>query len=200
MRRFTACCIAVLAAACLATSASAITFEFETLGYAIPGDCDLTVFPPQPACVVIDVSGTSMNLTSATPGPWTFSAHGQVLFGSGAGTFTFDDTSAANNDFFGTWTNTLSAPNASGVAESDFVYTVLGGSGIFAGLTGAGTSHLFVTVAPSFITGNPVAPCASVTAQVGAFCEQGRFVIPEPHALALVLLALLAVAWRRARR
>lgn len=186
----------------LASPASGFGFEFEDFGFAVPSDCNNGI--PFPACAVIDVfASTANDLPDTIPGNWTFSEHGQVLFGQGAGMFLFDDPGPTNNDFFGTWTNVLSPPDGNGVSTSVFHYTVTGGSGMFAGLAGAGESDLTVVTAPVLGTSDVfVAACGAVAPGLGGFCERGAFVIPVPPTIALSVagLALLAGAVARGRR
>ena len=157
---------------------------------------------PFPACVVLDVFGTANDVGDAIPGIWNYTAQGQVLFGLGSGNFMFDDVSAQNNDFFGTWTNVLMPPDLStGIAESFFQYIVTGSSGnLPAGATGVGASSLDVVVAPfAFDNGVPIfaAACDGAPARIGSFCERGSFTIPEPNTLALLGVALLGLFGRR---
>ena len=192
----------VLLVLLLATSpAFAITFSYTQFGSTIPSDCPGGI-PPQPLCTVIDVTGAANDLGDVIPGQWAVTMHGTVLFGVGSGTFLFDDTSAANNDFFGTWTNVLFPPDpVTGIAHTDFQWIVTGGTGIFAGGTGFGESEGDVVVAPS-ATGGFLAACPDAQPGIGSYCDRGTFVIAEPATLALAILGcLLATAViRRGRR
>ena len=127
----------------------------------------------------------------------------RYCFFEGAGTFLFDDVSPSNNDFFGTWTNVLFPPDPSGVAHTVFQWTVAGGTGIFAGLSGFGTSMGEVVVAPAGFDseGRPifVAACADAQPGLGSYCDRGLFVIPEPGTLVLLLVALAGLSCRRGR-
>jgi len=194
-------CLLALAGAIVTSPVQALTFNFETIGFANPSDC--TEPPvPFPACVVLEVFGTTNDVGDAIPGTWNYTAHGQVLFGLGSGTFIFDDASAQNNDFLGTSTNVLTQPDPdTGIAQSFFQYVVTGGSGIFSGASGFGTSSLDVVVAPfGFDNGVPIfaAACPGAPARIGSFCERGSFTIPEPSTAALLGVALLSLfgRWR----
>jgi hypothetical protein len=194
--------VAVLAC----TPVGALTFSFETIGFANPSDCTDPPLPV-PQCAVLQVFGSANDVGNVIPGSWNFFAQGQVLFGLGSGTFLFDDPGAANNDFFGSWTNVLTPPDpVTGIAQSFFEYTVSGGFGIFAGATGFGMSSLDVVVAPfGFQDGVPLfaAACPGAPARIGSFCERGTFTIDEPDTALLAALALVALAFgarSRARR
>ena len=199
-----------LAAALIASPAAAgIVFNYEQIGSTIPSDCS-PAFPAQPLCTIIDATGIANDVPNVIPGEWAVTLHGQVLFFAGTGTFSFDDISSANNDFSGTWTNVLFPPNESGIAHSTFEWIVTGGTGIFAGLSGFGTSMGDVVVAPAGFDeqGVPifVAACPGAQPGIGSYCDSGRFVIPEPGTLVLLLAAALAAAitcrgyFRRAMR
>jgi hypothetical protein len=196
-------CVIALTTALVTPSTFALTFNFETIGFTIPSDCtDPPV--PLPACAVLDVFGTTNDIGDFIPGTWDYTAHGQVLFGMGSGTFLFDDPSAADNDFFGTWSNVLTPPDAAtGIAQSFFEYDITGGRGIFIGASGSGTSSLDVVVAPfDVVDGIPLfaAACPGAPARIGSFCERGTFSIPEPHPLALTASALLIALSAQKRR
>jgi len=194
------CAIAMV---CTLTSFPAVglSFSFENFGFAVSSDC-LAPLPPQPLCVEVSASGIADDIGDAIPGNWTFTGSLRVLFGVGEGTFLFDDMSAANNDFFGTVSNLLFPPDASGIAHSVLSYLVTGGMGIFAGNTGFGNSELDVVVAPVAI--GPTGPifaaaCDRVPAGLGGFCERGTFFIPEPNPLVLILLGGLTLMVGRSR-
>lgn len=196
--------VVAFAAALIASPAVAgIVFDYEQVGSTIPSVCP-PQFPAPPLCNIIDATGIANDTPDSIPGQWSVTLHGQVLFFEGAGTFLFDDTSPANNDFFGTWTNVLMPPNSSGVSHSVFQWIVTGGSGIFSGRIGFGLSEGDVVIAPAGFDpqGLPifVAACAEAQPGLGSYCDRGRFVIPEPATLTLLLFvgAVAAVARRRA--
>jgi hypothetical protein len=195
--------IALTATLITSPAAAAIAFNYEQVGSTIASDCPLP-FPAPPLCNIIDATGIANDVPDVIPGEWLVTLHGQVLFFAGAGTFLFDDVSPANNDFLGTWTNVLLPPNPSGVAHSIFEWTVTGGTGIFAGMTGFGMSEGDVVIAPAGFDaeGVPifVAACPEARSGLGSYCDRGRFIIPEPSTLTLLLAgAVPAVAWRRGR-
>lgn len=173
---------------------AAFIFSYEQAGGTIPSDCPLG-FPPQPLCVDIVATGDANDVPDVIPGHWTVTLQGRVLNFLGSGTFLFDDPSPADNDFFGTWTNVLFPPNASGVAHTTFQWIVTGGTGIFAGLSGMGTSAGDVVIVPV-----PVAACDRAQPGYGSYCDAGEFRIPEPETLLLALLAITAVLLTRRRR
>jgi hypothetical protein len=187
---------AILGSMLFATPAAAIVFDYEQVGGTIASDCPGGL-PPQPLCVMIDATGVANDVPDAIPGNWLTHIQGQVLFFVGAGTFSFDDPSPANNDFFGTWTNVLFPPDpVSGIAHTTFQWVVTGGTGIFAGLTGAGASEGDVVALPL-----PTSACQGAQPGLGSYCDRGRFVIPQPGTLALLVLAsVVAVAAWRGRR
>jgi len=192
-----------LAAALIASPATAaIVFNYEQIGSTSVTDCP-PQFPAPPLCSIIDATGIANDVPDVIPSQWLVTLHGQVLFFQGSGNFLFDDVSPSNNDFFGTWTNVLFPPDPSGVAHSIFQWVVTGGSGIFAGESGFGTSMGDVVIAPAGIDpqGMPifVAACSEAQPGLGSYCDRGIFVIPEPGTLALLLAALAGVSWRRGR-
>jgi hypothetical protein len=184
--------------------AGAITFDYEQFGSTIVTDCPGGV-PPQPLCAMIDATGDANDVPDVIPGHWLVHLQGQILFFMGAGTFSFDDPSAANNDFSGTWTNVLFPPDpVSGFAHTTFQWVVTGGTVIFAGRVGTGASEGDVVVAPFGFDqqGLPLfnAACDQASPGLGSYCDRGRFVIAEPALLPLLGLALAAAMAARRRR
>jgi hypothetical protein len=165
----------VLAVVSLLPPAHASTIQFSAQGFSIPSNCTPPL-PPQPACIVFHIIATATGSYNSLPIAWNYTADGQNLFGAGSATWYLDDTSPNNNDLFGTFTNTLTPPDANGIATTTDVIQIAGGSGIFAGARGYGNTVAFINAAPP---SNPL----------GAFTETGVLVIPEPSALALLLLA-----------
>ena len=184
-------------------ASAVIAFDFSGMGTVAALDCPPPL-PSQPLCVDINGPGVANDVPDAIPGSWLTSLVGRILFFAGSGTFYYDDPSAANNDFFGTWQDVLGAPDASGIAQASFTYQVLGGSGIFAGASGTGTSIVDVVVAPAGFdnAGLPIfaAACAGGPSGIGAYCENGHFAIDEPGMLELVSLTLVAGALSRRLR
>jgi hypothetical protein len=71
-------------------------------------------------------------------------------------------------------------------------------------MTGFGMSEGDVVIAPAGFDaeGVPifVAACPEARSGLGSYCDRGRFIIPEPSTLTLLLAgAVPAVAWRRGR-
>ena len=192
-RLFSVALVAALSAS--PAVAAPIVFSYEQVGSTIPTECG-PGFPAPPLCNVIHATGIANDMLDTIPGQWSVTLDGQVLFFAGTGTFLFDDPSPANNDFFGSWTNQLLPPNALGIAHSIFEWTVTGGSGIFAGQSGFGFSEGDVVVAPAGFDpqGMPifVAACSAAQPGIGSYCDSGRFVIPEPATITLLLGAALA--------
>jgi hypothetical protein len=193
---------ALLVCGLIALPLQALVFDYEQIGGTVVTDCP-SGFPPQPLCSLIDANGEGNDVPDAIPGHWLVHLQGQVLFFVGAGTFSFDDPTPSDNDFFGTWSNVLFPPNALGVAHSIFHWSVTGGSGIFAGRGGAGTSEGDVVIAPFAFDQNGVpqfvAACDGGTPGLGSYCDRGQFVIAEPAVLGLLALAFAAAAAGRAR-
>jgi len=169
-------------------------FSYEQAGSTIASDCP-PGFPAQPLCTDIVATGDANDVPDVIPGHWIVQLQGRVLNFMGSGTFVFDDPSAADNDFFGTWTNVLFPPNASGVAHTTFEWVVTGGTGLFAGLTGRGSSVGDVVIVPA-----PVAACDRAQPGLGSFCDAGQFHIPEPGTLLLLAFAMTAALCARRRQ
>lgn len=160
-------------------ASAAIEFSFDNAGLALPSmSC-----PPPPALPVgcdITAIGVATNTSTGSPGPWDFFSLFQIgaplsmtTFAT-AGAFSFDDTSAANDDFFGTFTGVLDVTTF----MSTISYTITGGSGLFSSAKGLGTGLVSIV----FPTDGPP-----------TYSEKGRFVIPEPGTIALLGMALLGL-------
>jgi len=178
---------------CLVTSvflvgpASAeVTFSYGNQGIVLPAaSC-----PPPPALPLgcdLTALGIATSTSDPTLGPWDFVSVFQIgaplsmtTFAT-AGTFSFDDTSAANNDFFGIFTGVFDAATFQATNSS----TVTGGTGLFSSGHGFGTG--FVSIFPSQ-SGPPT------------YIERGQFRIPEPSSILLLGLPLLALARMRLAR
>lgn len=135
--------------------------------------------PPPFFDCVLTATGTGVDASGAL-GPWMFSSP-FMLFSAkpvsatefrNGGTFYYDDPTAANNDFFGTFTGVFDLATFSAV----HTYVIAGGTGVFAGASGFGTSSLQV---------NPLD---------FTFVERARFTIPLPTTLALLAMAVIAGA------
>lgn len=182
--------LCVLAVGLLApvSARASITFSFTSEGITFP--TDLACPDPFAGCSLTAIgtaTATSGNL-SPLPGPWAFSA----LFSLAeplspttfrtVGVFSFDDPSAANNDFSGIAHGVLDVTTFT----NSMVYEVTFGSGLFASARGFGSS--VIQVFPQ----GPNDPLGYV--------EFGEFAIPEPSSLALLGLGFLAMALSRLRR
>jgi hypothetical protein len=186
MHTLARCFGAAVAAACLAVApVSAATFSFDNAGVALPS----VVCPPPPALPLncdVTALGSAHVVTGDVFGPWLFGS----VFQIGAplspttfavtGTFGFDDASATNNDFFGTLAGIFDVLTFSTAMD----YIVTGGFGSFLGATGWGSGLVMITPQPD---GPPT------------YVERGRFSIPEPGSLALVLGAVVGVLGLRRR-
>ena len=127
----------------------------------------------------------------------------------GTGTFAL---SRAGDSLFGTWQNVFfpAPPPAdcdamapfgdpdcwAAESSASFEYVVSGGTGIYAGLLGTGTSQ--VEVVTGFPPGNVNPAVGSPYAENGAFALQA---VPEPTVVGLLVIGLLGRAFtRRAHR
>ena len=170
--------VGILAMALMASpSAHADTIlSITTIGSVTPSaSCGP---PPFFDCLL---TATGMGVDAAgVLGPWTFSSP-FMLFSAdpvsatefrNGGTFYYDDLTPANNDLFGTFTGVFNLATFSAVHTN----TITGGTGIFAGASGVGTSS--VQVNPADFT----------------YVDIARFSIPLPSTLALLAMAFIAFA------
>jgi hypothetical protein len=186
LKRLIGCLLAVGLLAWAPARAS-LMFAFETEG---------TTSPTNPACTDPFAACSFMATGAATatsgsisplPGPWTFTTVFALVEQLSpttfrlAGTFSFDDPSAANNDFSGLVAGVFDAVTFT----DNNMYRITAGSGLFAGGTGFGSSIVQI------IQQGPNQPLA--------FTETGQFSIGEPGSLALLGLGVMALAWRRWR-
>lgn len=161
------------------------------LVHAVPADAAISIngagsvaadascpAPPSPPfdCPLL-ATGTGVD-AAGIYGPWhfvspftLFSANpvSPTMFRNG-GTFYYDDLTAANNDFFGTFTGVFDLVTFS----ANHNYVITGGTGAFAGASGFGTGSVQV---------NPLD---------FSYVDTTTFVIPLPSTLALLVVALVA--------
>jgi PEP-CTERM motif len=170
----------------VAPSSAEVIFSLENHGVVLPAaSC-----PPPPALPLgcdLTALGTATSTSDPTLGPWDFLSVFQVgaplsmtTFAT-AGTFSFNDTSAANNDFFGIFTGVFDAATFQATNSS----TVTGGTGLFSSGHGFGTE--FVSIFPS-MSGPPT------------YIAPGEYRIPEPSSIVLLGLGLLALVRIRLAR
>jgi hypothetical protein len=189
---------AALGLLCLApvASASVISFDFKSDGTLAAGNCGIL-------CYTVHTSGTAYDYTNDVPGTssWAFNGHmtffGTPLWGGtddGSPTsWTFTDTGASGNNLSGTfsWNFPLDwSLDPVGTAH----YDITGGSGLFAGATGTGSSVISITNwwsgLPKFSEYGTMRPKTSPTA------------VPEPGLMGLVgtgLMMMGFLAYRRRR-
>jgi MYXO-CTERM domain-containing protein len=185
--------VAAVGMLCLAplASASTINFDFATKGTLDKDGCGFL-------CYDIAVSGTAYDFADEVPGTSTWSFTGSMQFLGFSGTGITDPTSptswsfvddSGNNNLSGTffWVLLGGTGNA--------YYDITGGSGLFAGATGAGSSVISITKwysgLPDFLevgTMNVHTPPATAVAE------------PSTTGLAAVGLALVGFAAFRRRR
>jgi len=164
-------------------AAAAASFTFFNEGVALPAIPPAPNPCPPPPALPLSCDITALGQAETIAGdmfsPWQFQSVFQI---SGVfaitGMFAFDDPSSANNDFFGTITGLFDPSTFSSMID----YVVTGGSGVFASARGFGSGRVQIILSDE---GPPT------------YVERGRFSIPEPSAVALLLGALLVIGASR---
>jgi hypothetical protein len=164
---------------------AAASFTFVNEGVALPAIPPApSPCPPPPALPLscdITALGQAQTISGDMFSPWQFLSVFQIsdVFAI-TGTFSFDDPSPANNDFFGTITGLFDATTFSSMID----YVVTGGSGVFASARGYGSGHVQIFLSAD---GPPT------------YVERGQFSIPEPSAAGLLLVFGMLVGLLRRR-
>ena len=116
--------------------ADTITFSGTGSGLSIPTtDPSKPIFDFLAKGTVVTPLGT---FTLVEPGTVNFGLADANGFSPNKGTFTY--TLPNGDSFTGTFVGTIAAPNQQGDTNFALTYTITGGTGIFAGATGTGTS------------------------------------------------------------
>jgi hypothetical protein len=141
--------VAAIGMLCLAplASASVISFDFATEGTIQRDGCGF-------GCYSVHTTGTAYDFSNDVPGTssWAFDGY-MTFFGSPwlGGTdpssptsWTFTDNGASGNNLSGTF-SWLFLPDSLNDHEGTASYDITGGSGLFAGATGVGSSVISIT-------------------------------------------------------
>jgi MYXO-CTERM domain-containing protein len=185
--------VAAVGMSCLApaiASASVINFDFASAGTLQQGSCGL-------GCYEIGTSGTAYDFTNDVPGTTTWTFTGSMRFLGIPGTGITDPTSptswsfvddSGNNDLSGTFFWAL--VGGKGVSN----YDITGGSGLFAGATGNGSSVISIT---KWYSGLPE------LLEVGTMhvtTPSDTTSVPEPSVTGLAAVGLAMVGFAAFRR
>jgi MYXO-CTERM domain-containing protein len=167
----------------LPAHASPLVFGFEGTGAVTPGPG----FDPAAPIWPLEVLAASTSYTLAGSPGWTMQSSFLFSFITSSGEGTFTLANAAGDSLFGDIDTVQDASNGP-LGGFDLTYTVLGGTGGFAGFTGSGLSEVALTSDPRTLP--------------TTFFERGTIfqsVVSTPPALPLSLLALAALAATRRR-
>ncbi len=172
--------LTAVAAAVTALAAQAQTFSFTGSGAVVP-----TAPPSLAGDLPLTVTATAYDL----PGPLTWTLQSNFIFniltGTGAGSFSFSD--GVSSSLSGSLTTV--AATVAGGSGFELTYTVTGGTGTYAGLTGSGSS--LVRLLNDLNSPPPY-----------DYLESGLIsLVPEPSSAWLLLGGALGLAaWRRLQR
>jgi hypothetical protein len=189
--------VAALGLLCLApvASASVLTFNFESAGTLDRGDCGIL-------CYTIHTSGTAYDVANEVPGTATWAFNGYMTFfgtpwlgitdPTSPTSWSFTDNGSSGNNLSGTF-SWLFLPESLLDHEGTAHYDITGGSGLFAGATGTGSSVISIT---RWFSGLPE------FREVGTMRPTAPTAVPEPGLTSLVAAGLMMmgfVAYRRRR-
>jgi hypothetical protein len=180
--------VAVLTAAAPLASASILNFDFTSAGIGYATDsCGSSCFEIATQGLAYETDGLegSANVWSFE-GVMQFVDFGSFGLGTGInnvnGGWRFDDLLGVDN-LYGSFSTVLGA-NDTGVIS----YAIEGGTGLFSGAAGSGSSFFAVT--------------GGWFPQLFSYSETGsmRVAVPEPSVLALLALGLISLGFVRRRR
>jgi PEP-CTERM motif-containing protein len=179
---------AVLAFASMSASAGIINFSFLNTGYVSgAGSCGY-------GCSLVQTTGTATEL-GGIPGvneKWSFHGVMQFYQGSDAGvglgtSWSFKDLDGSN-DLYGTFATLVDGGLSDILRPGEVLYTITGGSGLFAGATGGGLSSITYLLSTLFT-------------EVGSMTVYTKSIsTPEPAVSMLMLVGIGMLGFMAYRR